>query len=881
MDRAARFYRKLQILFRRERFANELDEEMAFHRAEAAKQFESDGMAPDEARYAAERQFGNSTRLRERSQEMVGFRWESVTHDLRFAARQLKKNPGFTLTAILMLALGMGASVAIFAFVDATLIKPLPFPNPSRLAGVHESSGGFRRSPLSYDDYLDWKRMNTVFQSMDVWVPTGYLLKTSAGVQPETGIRVSAGFFRTLGVGPTLGRGFRDGEDAAGAPRYVILSYGAWQKWFGGRREVIGETASLSGASYTVIGVLSRDFQFAPRGRADFWTLQQRTDECSKRRSCHGLNGIARLKDGVSMQGADANMKSIAAQLERQYPDSNRGQGANIEALSETVVGDIRPILLVLLGGAALLLLIACVNVSSLLLVRTENRRREMAIRGALGASTTRIIRQFITESVLLVVLGSVLGVVAAYGAMQLLLRLIPADMMAYTPYLDGLGMNLRVPTFAGVVALLAALVFSLMPALRLSHTDFRRDLAEGNRGSAGTAWRRFGSNLVVVELAIAMVLLVGAGLLAKSFYRLLHVELGFRSDHLATLSVALPEASYTKDEQTLAATKEMMRRIQSLPGVQSVGITSMLAVTCNCNTDWIRMVGQPYDGHHNEVNEREVSTDYFKTLQARLVRGRFFTDGDDATKPRVILINEALARKYFPGQNPIGRKLGDTVLTPSSLREIVGVVADVREGALDEELWPAEYYPFTQAPDTYFSMVVRTSQAEQSLLPELTAAIRKVDPGIGTIDEMTMPDRINDSTTAYMHRSSAWLVGGFAALALVLGVVGLYGVIAYSVSQRTREIGVRMALGAQRATVYRLILKEAGWLTVAGIVVGTGCSIGSGMLMRRLLFGVDSWDVPTVAGVAAMLAIAAAAASYFPARRAASVNPVEALRAE
>jgi macrolide transport system ATP-binding/permease protein len=880
MNWAGRTLRKFQILFRREQFNIELDEEMAFHRDEAMRQFEADGMTPDAARSAAARQFGNTTRLKERSHEMVGFRFESVVQDLRFAVRQLRKNPGFTLTAILMLALGMGASVAIFAFVDAALIKPLPFPNPSRLAGVHETSGGRLGMPLSYDDYRDWKRMNTVFQSLDVWVPNGYLLKNSAGVQPTPGIRVSAGMFRTLGVQPMLGRDFHDGEDAPGAPLTVILSYGGWQKWFGGKRDVIGQTVSLSGLSYTVIGVMPREFQFAPRGRADFWTALQPLQGCDVRRSCHGLNGVGRLKDGVSVQAADANMKSIALGLERLYPGSNRGQGASIQVLSESVVGDIRPILLVLLGGAALLLLIACVNVSSLLLARSENRRREMAVRGALGASKARLIRQFVTESLALVVLGSVLGVLAAYGGMRLLLTLVPADMLEGMPYLEGLGMNARVPAFAVAVALLAAVVFSVMPALRFSQLALREDLSEGGRGSASVTWRRFGSNLVVLELAIAMVLLVGAGLLGKSFYRLVHVDIGFQPDHLAMLSVALPDASYSKDGQ-VAAAKEIVRHIEQLPGVTSAGISSMAPVTCNCNTDWIRFVGKPYNGEHNEVNERDVSPAYFATLQAKLLRGRFFTDGDEPKKPSVILINQALAKKYFPGEDPIGRKVGDGGLTPNSLREIVGVVDDVREGSLDTDLWPVEYFPFSQNSDTYFTVVVRTDQAAQSVLPSVVAAIHKVDPGIGTMDEMTMIGHINDSQTAYLHRSSAWLVGGFAALALLLGVVGLYGVIAYSVSQRTREIGVRMALGAQRSTVYRLILTEAAWLTVIGIVAGGCCSIVAGILMQKLLFQVRSWDVPTLFAVGAVLATAAAMASYLPARRAASVNPVEALRAE
>ncbi|MGB0123794.1 MAG: FtsX-like permease family protein, partial [Silvibacterium sp.] len=417
--------------------------------------------------------------------------------------------------------------------------------------------------------------------------------------------------------------------------------------------------------------------------------------------------------------------------------------------------------------------------------------------------------------------------------------------------------------------------------ALRLSLSNMRADLAEGSRGSAGAMWRRFGANFVVLQLAIAMVLLTGAGLLGKSFYRLLHVELGFQPDHLATLLVEAPDTTYAKDPQLVALGRQVVSRIGSLPGVRSVSLTSRPPITGNGNTDWIRFVGRPYDGHHIEVNEREVSSAYFTTLQAKLLRGRYLTDEEDASKPLVVVINQALAKRYFPGENPIGKRIGDTQLSPKSIKEIVGVVDDIKEGTLDSDIWPAVYYPFNQTPDNYFDVIARTSQSPASILPAMTAAIHQVDPNLGAEDGITMTGKIHDSPTTYVHRSAAWLVGGFAALALLLGVVGLYGVIAYSVSQRTREIGVRIALGAQRGSVYRLILKEAGWLTAIGIAAGLVCSIAAATLMRNLLFGTQAWDAPTLIAVAAVLAVSALLASYIPARRAASVNPIEALRAE
>ncbi len=804
-----------------------------------------------------------------------------LLQDLRYALRQLRKSPGFACTAILVLTLGISASVAIFGFVDAALIKPLPYANPSRLVEVTESITMIPRANLSYPDYLDWKRLNHVFSSMDVYDGMRYLLRTSTGTETVRGIRVSDGFFRTLGVNPVLGRDFYSGEDLPAAPNTVILSYAAWQHRFGGRKDAIGESIALSGVLHTVVGVLPEDFQFAPIENPEFWTTLHPTDSCSLRRSCHPLIGIGRLKDGVSVAMALADMKAIARQLELQYPTDNRDQGASVLALSDAMVSDIRPILLVLLAGAGLLLVIACVNVSSLLLVRSESRKREIAVRGALGASRGRLVRQFMTEGLVLMAAGSLLGIVAAAAAMRILTHLISKDMMAGMPYLAGLGLNSHVLVFAAAISVFAAALFSLPPVARLPLTKMREGLTEGGRGYAGTLWRRFGANLVVVELAIAVVLLVGAGLLGKSFYRLLHVEVGFQTDHLATVQVALSGVSYAKDEQVVAVEQQITKRVASLPGVQSVGVSSVLPVSFNGNTEWIRIVGRPYDGRHNEVNERDVSPDLFSTLRAKLLRGRYFTDSDDASKPLVVIINQTLANKYFPGEDPIGKRIGDTELSPKSIKEIVGMVEDVHDGALDSEIWPAVYYPFNQSTDTDFALVARTSQAEAGLLPTLVTAVHEIDPGIGTLNEATMTDRISDSPTAYLHRSSAWLVGGFATLALLLGVIGLYGVIAYSVSQRTREIGVRMALGAQRGSVYRLIMKEAGWLAGVGIGVGLLCSIAAATLIRGLLFGVRPWDGGTLGAVCFVLVISALLASYIPARRAASVDPMVALRYE
>jgi predicted permease len=544
-------------------------------------------------------------------------------------------------------------------------------------------------------------------------------------------------------------------------------------------------------------------------------------------------------------------------------------------------VGDVKPILLLLLGGVGLLLLIACINVASLLLVRSETRRRELSVRRALGATSTRLIRQFVIEGLVIVAVGTIAGLVSSYWAMQILSGLIPKDMMVGMPYLNDLGLNPRVLMFAFVLAGFATAFFSLSPALRLSTLDVREGMAEGARGSAGKAWTRIGSKLVILELTTAMVLLVGAGLLAKSFHRLLQVNTNFEARNLVTMRLRAPLSTYGEDPQAVALQRKLVDEIKTLPGVTSVALADTLPVTFNGNTDWIRFVGRAYSGEHNEVNQRGVSSDYFTTLKANLLRGRMFTDSEDQGKPPVVVINQTLAKKYFPGEDPVGRRFGDTQLDPKSIKEIVGVVDDIREGPLESEIWPAYYYSLNQQPDITYWVVARTSQSEQSVMPTIADAIHRIDSRITGSYMTTMTARINDSPTVYLRRSSTWLVGGFAAVALLLGVVGLYGVIAYSVSQRTREIGVRIALGAQRGTVYRLILKEAGVLAVAGIVIGSGCAILAASLMRKLLFGTPPWDVTTLVGVAVVLGASALLASFLPARRAASVDPISALRAE
>jgi predicted permease len=805
---------------------------------------------------------------------------KSLLQDIRYGFRQLRNNRGFAVTAIITLSLGIGGSAAIFSFVDAALVKPLPYKQPSRLVNLYESIPLGPRFHLSYPDYLDWKRLNTVFNSLNVYENIAFSLSTPEGAQFAEGARVSAGFFRTLGVVPVVGRDFGEDEDQKSKAPVVLLSYAAWQKRYGGRNDVLGQTVVLDGTPNTIIGVLPPDFHFAPAEPADFWSTMLLADrDC---RACHSLYGIARLKDDVSFSAAYANIRTIARQLEKEYPNSNRDQAAYMLPLTDVIVGDIRPILLVVFSGAALLLLIAGLNVASLLLVRTEGRRREIGVRGALGASPARLVRQLVTEGLSLAMISCVFGLGSALGVSQLLLKLIPKDRLASMPFLHGRGMSFHLVAFVLAVSFLAALLVSLMPALRLPFSGTQDLLQQGGRTSAGTVWRKLGAKLVVVELATAVVLLVGAGLLVKSLHRLLRVDIGMKAEQLVTVETAAPPFIYGKQEKAIALERALMDRIGSLPGVKSVSLTSKLPLGDADFTTQVLVVGRPDNGETNEFPYRRVSANYFSTLQTRLLRGRYFMESDDSNKPNVVIVNAAFATRFFPHGDPIGQQINFRGAPSTSVMEIVGVVDELKEGQLDFAARPAFYVPFDQRPFSFFSLVVRTATRDsRSLLPAMSRVIHEIDPRIAAFNAQSMSERIHDSPAAYLHRSSAWLTSGFAGLALLLGVVGLYGVIAYSVSQRTREIGIRMALGAQQRTVVQLILRQAGTLAIVGIAAGLVGSLFTAILMRKLLFRVSPWDLATFAAVSGALALCALLASYIPARRAANVDPMVALRYE
>ena len=807
---------------------------------------------------------------------------ESFLQDLRFAARQLRKNPGFASTAIVVFALSIGASTVIFAFVNAALVKPLPYREPSQLVALYERIPVGDRYHLSEFDYHAWKQGNRVFTSLDVYRPDNFTLISASGTEEVSGATVTDGFFRTLGVEPFLGRDFQPGEDQPGTAKTVILSYDTWRMRFAGDKNVVGKTTTLGGDSVLIVGVLPMWFHFAPVGRAEFWRTIH--ELCEDVHQCFPYYGVARLKDGVSVSRAFENVSSIAQRLAVEYPRSNRDRSATVIPLADAILGDIRPTLIALLCGSGLLCLIGFVNISNLLLVRAESRRREIAVREALGASHARLARQFAVEGFLLAASGCVLGLALAASSLKLLTGQIPSNLLENMPYLQGLHFNVHLVPFVAMVSILGGLLFYAGPSLHLLFTDMQDGLSEGGRTSAGRGWRKLGATLVAAELAITVVLLVGAGLLAKSFYRLMNIDLGISPAHLAILHVSNSGPRKDDDIRNIELQRQVIARMSALPGVTSVGVSRELALGSGEGFSHLfthfRVAGRPSHGEGDEAIEQMISVGYFETLRARLVQGRYFTDADDTSRPREAIINRTMAREEFHGEAATGKRI-ISQYDPDHPIEIVGVVDDLKDGPLDMKPTAAVYSPFNQIPTGDFHVTLRTSQSERAVLPSMVRAVHSLDPGLIVNGDETMTDRINDSESAYLHRSAAWVAGGFATLALLLGTVGLYGVTSFAVGQRTREIGVRMALGAQRHSVYRLILSEAGRLALIGVLGGLLGSFALTSLLRRMLFGVSPWDMETMFSVACVLVASSFVASYIPARRAASINPTEALRAE
>jgi putative ABC transport system permease protein len=802
-------------------------------------------------------------------------------HDLRYAARMLAKNPGFTAVAVIALAVGVGANSVIFSAVNTILLRPLPYKDPDRLVMVFEDAGalGYPRDTPAPANFIDWRDQNKVFDGMAALADVSVNL-TGAG-EPERldGKRVSASLFPTLGVEPQLGRWFTPEEDQPGANRVVMLSHRLWQRRFGSDPAIVGKTIMLNGAGFSVVGVMPESFQF-PEREDQFWIPIAFSQNEAARRGAHYLQVVARLKPGVSLAQAQAEMSAIAARLQQQYPDQNTGLGAAVVPLHEQMVGNMRTVLLVLLGAVGFVLLIACANVANLLLARAAARQKEIATRIALGASRLRLVRQFLTESVLLAVLGGGVGLLLSVWGVRVLKAFIPDNISQAKE----ITVDARVLVFTLLVSLLTGLVFGIAPALQATNFNLNETLKEGGRGPAlGGRGNRIRRTLVVAEVAVSLVLLIGAGLLVNSFLRLRNVDPGFRTDHVLTMSVTLPPLKYPDHARREAFYTELIDRVEALPGVKSAAVASQIPLIKQGDSVGVVFEGRPLPepGKENIVATRVVSPLYFETMGIRLLRGRVFNNQDRIGSPVVAVISDSMARRYWPGEDPVGKRLcPGRPKTPEDWVTVVGVVNDVLQYGLDADQKPQMYLSYQQSD--YFSprrLVVSTSVEPESLTSAVRGAVWSIDKDQPVSDIETMEAVLSDSIAR--QRFSALLLGVFGLVALLLAAVGIYGVMSYTMAQRTHEIGLRMALGARKWDVLKLAVGQALKLVLVGVGAGLAASLILTRVMTSLLFGVSSTDPVTFAGISLVLVAAGVLASYIPARRATKVDPMIALRYE
>jgi len=805
-----------------------------------------------------------------------------LLQDLRYGVRTLIKKPGFVLVAVVTLALGIGGSTAIFTVVNAALLRGLPYKSSNQLYHLWERTPQkeFNKREFSYPDYQDYQQ-NSVFDGLAAYTGGGGAILSGNG-EPESipAVRASANFFSVLGVDPLVGRTFQNGEDKPGGPKVTVLTYGFWQRKFGGDPGVVGRALTINGESYTVIGVLPASFQFALRP-SDLWLPYQPTPNQLSRRFLHGTNLIGRLKSDVSAAQAQSELSVIASRIEQQYKDSHAGTQATLLPLQEEVVGSVRPILLVLLAAVGFVLLIACANVASLLLTRSLARQKEVAIRSALGASRWRVIRQLLTESLALSVIGGAAGLLIAYWGTPALVASLPQSQLNAMPFLKSLHIDASILAFSFGLSLLTGLVFGLAPAMQSSRLDLNEVLKEGGRNSSAGAGHRLRSAMVVSEIALAVVLLIGAGLMMKSLYRLLQTNVGFKTDNLLTMTVILPATKYKEDTQSINFNDQVQERVQALAGVSGAGTVNILPLNGG-NTTRLNIEGDPIPppGQEVEANIRTVSDTYFQTLGIPLLAGRYFDASDKPDGQGVIIIGKSVADRMFAGRNPIGRKIKYAgIEAPTEL--IVGVVGDVKITGLDQAIKPVLYYPFRQSASIFSNLVVRTNSDPTALATAVRNEIRSLEPEAAILNVTTMNTMISQTPASFMRRFPALVMGVFAGVALVLASIGIYGVVSYSVSQQTHFIGVRMALGAAPADILKMVMKQGLWLALLGVGIGVGASLGVMRLLNDLLFGVKTTDAGTFAIVTGTLFVVALLACYLPARRATKVDPLVALRYE
>ncbi len=873
----------LKQLFSRGRLYNDLSEEIREHLEEKIEELVATGMSRKEASAAACREFGNITLVQEDSRTV--WRWPSIEDffvDIRLGVRTLRKNPGFTTVVVLTLALGIGANTAIFSVVNSVLIRPLSYHDPGSLVMVWETNSQHPKphNTVSPPNFLDWQSRNTVFSNM-AYVADVRNNLTGNGDPEEVVVQaVSANFFSLLGVNPLLGPGFTPESGQAGHDNVVILSYGLWKERFAGDPAIVGKSILLNGKTRTVVGVAPQDFNWfikdgsltgaKPRLWSPFVFPQSFHD---RKQIGRFLTVAARLKPGANYSQAQTQMNAIAAQLEHEYPDFDGHWGVNVVPLRQQISGELRPALLILFGAVAFVLLIACANVSSLLLARAASREREMAIRTAIGASRWRIARQLLMESLLLALIGGGIGVTLTVLGTNALLAASPHNL-------------LDLPSVSIDLQLLAGLLFGFLPSYVSAHSQISQTLREGGRGSSTGKRRRFArSAFVVTQLSLALVLLAGSGLLIRSFVRLVGVNPGFDTGHLLTFKVTLPQSKYATDPLCMAFFRQLLASISTVPGVRSASMENYPPLAGLGASTGVHLLSQPLLALSDlpVANVRVVGPDYFSTMGIPLRDGRLFNAQELAEEKHVAIINQAFADKYLHGVDPLGQKasiyMKSLAENENQTSEIIGVVSDVHQMGLDAAPEPTVYWPHPELVYSSMTILVRTANDPLALVSAARTELQQLDPELPMAAVATMDQLLADSLSR--SRFTMLLLGIFAAVALVLASVGIYGLIAYSVTQRTQELGIRIALGAQRRDVLRLVLAQGTRLTFLGVAIGVFAALALSRLLATLLFGVSATDPLTFAGVAALLAVVALLACFIPARRATRVDPLVALRYE
>jgi putative ABC transport system permease protein len=877
---------RLRALFRRESVLQDIEEELRIHVEMETERNIERGMPPDEAQAAARKSFGQLSRNTELSYDIRGGGWlETFWQDLRYGARMLRKQPGFSLIAVLTLALGIGANTAIFSVVNAVLVKPLLYPHSDLVVQIWQTNPRANRwgEWISYPAFVDYRRQNRVFE--DIGAYRTWLWNITGGDHPEVlrGARVTSNLFSVLSVQPIIGRSFLPEEEQPGRNQVVILSYGFWQRRFGSDPALVGKTVTIDGLNHTVVGVMPPGFDLpynvsSAVFASDAWIPPGDDPELEDRGSPN-YRVLARLKPGITIQQAQANIEAIALGLAEQYPE-NREMSATVVGLQQNLVKEARPTLLLLLGAVGFVLLIACANVANLQLTRTTARQKEAAIRLAFGASRLQLIRQLLTESMLLALLGGAAGLLLAVWGVEFLVRLGPD-----IPRLQDTSIDPRVISFTLVLSLATGVIFGMAPAFQGSRIDLNETLKEsGIRAPAGSGRGRTRSLLVIAEMALALMLLISAGLFIQSFMRLQKVDPGFNPHGVLTAYIMLPSSKYTEPRRQAAFFKEVINRIEALPGVEAVGGASSMPLTGTNDAGYFRIEGIPERRAGDPLIEAEqpkITPGYIRAMEIPVLMGRSFNWADNENSPQVAVVSEALVQLYWPNEDPIGKRLSinnDSDGKPV-WRQIVGVVKDVKHDGLAKQPRPVIFSPLLQYPVPYTILAIRTHTDPSSLSPAIRRAVTAVDSEQPIFRINTMERFISDSVSD--SRFQTQLLTVFAAVALALAAVGIYGVVGYSVNQRTHEIGIRLALGARQRDVLKMVVKQGMELATTGVVIGLAGAFALTRLMKDFLFGVNASDPLTFGVIALILTLIALLACYFPARRATKVDPLVALRYE